>query len=150
MNEAVLRKAIPIDTHHAAVTLVPLPAHRDARGGLSVLEHGREIPFPVERVYFIYDVPGSASRAGHAHRSSQTLLAAAAGSFEVHVDDGSRTATYRLDRRSGALLIPARVWLEVDNFDAGAVCLALSSHLYDEDDYWTDHREFRKAVQALD
>lgn len=148
MTEAALRKAIAIDTHHLAVTLVPLPAHRDARGGLSVMELGREVPFPVKRVYFIYDVPAPASRAGHAHRFSQTLLVAAAGTFEVHVDDGFCTATYRLDRGSGALLIPPRVWLDVDNFDAGAVCLALSSHLYDEDGYWTDHAEFRRAVQA--
>lgn len=114
-----------------------------------MLELGREVPFPVKRVYFIYDVPATATRAGHAHRSSQTLLAAVAGSFEVYVDDGFRTGRYRLDRRSGALLIPPSVWLEVDNFEADGVCLALSSHLYDEDDYWTDHGEFRKAVQAL-
>lgn len=149
MTEAAARKADFIDTDHRAVTLVPLAAHRDARGGLSVLEHGREVPFAVRRVYFIYDVPAPASRAGHAHRSSQTLLVPVAGSFEVHVDDGFRTARYRLDRPSEALLIPPRVWLEVDTFAPGAVCLALSSHLYDEDDYWTDHGEFLEAVQAL-
>ena len=136
---------MPIETHLAGATLFELSSHRDSRGGLSVLEHGRDVPFPVRRVYFIYDVPRSASRAGHAHRVSQTVLAAVAGSFDVHVDDGFRTASFRLERRSQALLVPARVWLELDNFDA-AVCLALSSHLYDEDDYWSDHADFRKAV----
>ena len=54
---------------------------------------------------------------------------------------------YKQCRPVARLLIPARVWLHVGNFCVGAVCLALSSHLFDEDDYWNDHGDFRKAVR---
>jgi hypothetical protein len=119
----------------------------DARGSLTVIEES-DAPFAFKRVYFIYDVPAGKSRGGHAHRKSQLMLVPAAGSFDVHVDDGFRKGSHRLDRRSTALVIPDHIWLHLDNFSPGAVCLALSSHLFAEDDYLADYDEFRRAVGA--
>ena len=53
-------------------------------GNLSPLYGGVHIPFPIKRVYYLYDVPGGAERGGHAHRGLQQLIVAASGAFEAH------------------------------------------------------------------
>jgi hypothetical protein len=59
------------------------------RGNLSVIEGGVHIPFDIQRVYYLYDVPGGSARAGHGHIELQQLFVAMSGSFDVIVDDGT-------------------------------------------------------------
>ena len=101
------------------------------------------MPFDIKRIYYLYDVPGGAVRAGHAHRTLQQCLIAVAGSFDVTLDDATERRRFTLNRPSQALVIPPMLWRELDNFSSGSVCLALASEYYDEADYIRDYGQFR-------
>jgi hypothetical protein len=128
--------------------LVTLPQVADARGNLTFIEGGRHVPFAIERVYYLYDVPGGAERGGHAHRALHQMLIALSGSFDVHTDTGHRRQTFHLNRANFGLLIPSMIWREIDNFSGGSVCLVLASAHFDEADYIRDHGAFRVAAGA--
>lgn len=126
--------------------LIDLPRIPEPRGNLTFIESGRHIPFDIKRVYYLYDVPGGASRAGHAHKKLQQVLVAMSGSFDVLLDDGREKKKVHLNRSYFGLYIPSMVWREIDNFSSGAVCLALASEFYDESDYYREYSTFSDAV----
>ena len=122
--------------------LIKLPVVHDRRGNLTFIEGDRHAPFDIQRVYYLYDVPGGATRAGHAHRRLQQLLIAVSGSFDVVLDDGRNREVVTLNRSYIGLYIPQLVWREIENFSSGSVCLVLASEHYDEADYIHDYDEF--------
>jgi hypothetical protein len=128
--------------------IIDLPRVADPRGNLTFIEGDRHVPFPIARVYYLYDVPGGASRGGHAHKGLQQLIIAAAGSFDVVVDDGCHQERFFLNRSYHGLLVPRLVWRELDNFSSGGVCLVLASEHYEEDDYYRDYATFKAAADA--
>jgi dTDP-4-dehydrorhamnose 3,5-epimerase-like enzyme len=126
--------------------IVELPRVEDPRGNLTFIEGGRHVPFEIKRVFYLYDVPGGAVRAGHAHRNLQELIIAASGSFDVHLDDGTETATVSLRRSYFGLLVPSMVWREIHNFSSGSVCVVLCNTFYEPEDYFRDYDEFVTAA----
>lgn len=129
--------------------LIDLPRHSGPMGSLSVVENtAAGSPFDVKRVYYLYDVPSGAERGGHSHFTEQRLITAVGGSFDVTVDDGVNRRTFQLNNPSRALYIPAGIWRTVDNFSSGSVCLALSSSVYDADDYVRSHDEFLRLTSC--
>ena len=128
--------------------LIELPKISDPRGNLTFIEGGRHVPFPIARVYYLYDVPGGASRGGHAHRQLQQLIIAMSGSFDVVVDDGTTQKTFTLNRSHVGLYLPTMVWRELVNFSSGAVCTVLASHRYDEADYFRSYDSFLAAARS--
>lgn len=128
--------------------IIDLPKIEDPRGNLTFIESSRHVPFPLERVFYLYDVPGGANRAGHALKTCEQFLIAMSGSFDVMVDDGSNKHVFHLNRSYYGLYLPTMVWREIDNFSSGAVCLALASHRYDENDYYREYDAFLNAVRG--
>jgi len=128
--------------------LIELPKHHDPRGNLSVIEGGQHIPFAIQRVYYLYDVPGGSSRAGHGHIQLQQLIIAMSGSFDVIVDDGYARKKVHMNRSYYGLYIPGMMWREIENFSSGAVCMVLASTHYDPDDYYHDYDEFVVAAHS--
>lgn len=128
--------------------IIDLPKITDPRGSLTFIEGNRHIPFDIKRTYYLYDVPGGESRAGHGHKNLQQLLVAISGSFDVHLDDGISKKTYHLNRSYMGLYIPSMIWREIDNFSSGAVCLSLASDVYIEEDYYREYSDFMNAVKA--
>ena len=128
--------------------IIDLPKITDQRGNLSVIEGENQIPFDIKRVYYLYDVPGGSSRAGHGHKELQQLMVAMSGSFDVIVDDGNSRKKFQLNRSYFGLYIPKGMWREVENFSSGGVCLVLASTKYDPSDYFHDYDEFKKFVNA--
>ncbi len=122
--------------------IVELPRIVDPRGNLTPIEGGIQVPFAIARVYYLYDVPGGASRGGHAHRAFEEFIVAASGSFEVIVDDGTHAERFALNRSYYGLYLPPMVWRELDNFSSGSVGLVLASARYDEADYIRDYDAF--------
>lgn len=116
--------------------------HSDRRGNLSVVENGRNIPFDIKRIFYIYDVPGGEDRGYHAHKELCELIVAAGGSFTVSVDDGHARRSFFLNRPWMALYVPPGIWLQEEDFSSGAVCLVMASDIYKEDDYIRDYGEF--------
>jgi hypothetical protein len=105
------------------------------------------VGFDIKRVYYLYDVPGGESRAGHAHRLLSSVIIAINGSFDVLIDDGRECRTQRLSRANEGLYLCPGIWRELHNFTSGSVCLVLASEPYDESDYIRDHDDFVQAVQ---
>ena len=126
--------------------LINLPRINDPRGNLTFIESEKHIPFEIKRVYYLYDVPGGAVRAGHSHKTLHQFLIAISGSFDVSVDDGYHKMKFHLNRSYYGLYIPPMNWREIDNFSSGSVCLALASDFFDETDYYRQYSEFKKAV----
>ena len=127
--------------------LIELPKISDPRGNLTFIEGAKHIPFEIKRIYYLYDVPGGAHRAGHAHRKLHQVLIALSGSFDITLDDGWSSTKFHLNRSYQGLYVPAMVWRDIDNFSSGAVCLALASTCYDESEYYREYDSFRRAVQ---
>lgn len=124
--------------------IIQLPKFLDARGNLSVIEEFKDIPFKIERAYWLYDVPGGEYRGGHAYRENQEFIVALSGSFDVHLDDGSEKRTFHLNRSYYGLYVPKGLWREMDNFSTNSLALVLSSTKYDVNDYIRDYEEFKR------
>jgi len=124
------------------VKIVDLPKILDRRGNLSIIEEFKNIPFKIERVFWVYDVPGGESRGGHAYYESEEFIVALSGSFDVTVNDGKEIKTYNLNRSYYGLYIPKKVWREFSNFSTNSVALVLSSTKYYEQDYIRDKTIF--------
>jgi len=122
--------------------IVELPKISDSRGNLTFIEANRHVPFPIERVYYIYDVPGGSERGGHAHRGLNQLIVAMSGSFDVILDDGANKKRIHLNRSYIGLYVCPMIWRELDNFSSGSVCMVVASNLYDESDYYRNYEEF--------
>ena len=126
--------------------IIDLPKISNRRGNITPVEGGNHIPFDIERVYYLYDVPGGSVRGGHAHKQLQQLVISVMGAFDVILDDGYKKKTVRLDRAYFGLYIPNMIWRELENFSSGGICLVLASLPYDESDYLREYEDFLQAV----
>ena len=127
--------------------IVDLPKVSDPRGNLTFIEGQSHVPFDIQRVYYLYDVPGGAERGGHAHKELHQLIIAMAGSFDVVLDDGSERKRYHLNRSYYGLYVCSMIWRELDNFSSGSVCMVLASNRYDESDYYREYTEYFAAIK---
>jgi len=125
--------------------IIDLPKITDPRGNLTFVEGGNQIPFDIQRVYYLYDVPGGAERGGHAHKDLHQLIIAMSGSFDVVLDDGKNKKRVHLSRSYSGLYVCPMIWRELDNFSSGSVCMVLASNKYDEEDYYRDNADFMRA-----
>ena len=125
--------------------MVSLPKISDPRGNLTFIESGNHVPFEIQRVYYLYDVPGGSERGGHAHKGLHQLIIAMSGSFDVVLDDGANKKRVHLSRSYNGLYVCPMIWRELDNFSSGSVCLVLASNKYDKKDYYRDYAEFMRG-----
>lgn len=126
------------------IKIVELPRFLDERGNLSVIEEEKDVPFKIQRSYWIYDVPGGEHRGGHAYKQNCEFIVALSGSFDVLLNDGKEKKTFSLNRSYYGLYVPKGLWREMDNFSTNSLALVLSSTKYDEDDYIRDYEEFKR------
>lgn len=126
--------------------IIELPKIQDPRGNLTFIENSRHIPFDIQRVYYIYDVPGGSERGSHAHKELHQLIVAMSGSFDVVLDDGRRQQRFHLNRSYQGLYVSPMMWRYIDNFSSGSVCMVLASAPYREDDYFRDYKSFLAAA----
>ena len=128
--------------------IIGFPRIEDPRGNLTFVEGGNHLPYDIRRVYCLYDVPGGASRGGHAHRQTHELLVAMSGSFTVVLDDGTVTQRFTLNRSWYGLYVPPMTWRSLEDFSSGSVCMVLASERFSEADYYRDYGEFQRALSA--
>jgi hypothetical protein len=128
--------------------IINLQRIADAKGNLTPIEGGRDLPFEILSAFYTYDIPGGESRGGHAHYKMQQFIIAASGSFEVVIDDGRQQQSFFLNRSYYGLYLPPMIWRDLTNFSSGSVCLVFASERYDELDYIRDHGEFQRIARG--
>lgn len=124
--------------------ILQIPKVEDPRGNLSFIQDGLPCcPMEIQRVYWIYDVPGGRERHGHAFRRAAELIVALSGSFDVVVTapDGTQTR-HHMARSYYGLYVPPGTWRAIDNFSTNSVAMVLSSTVYDPEDYIENFDEY--------
>jgi len=122
--------------------ILPLSKIYNRAGNITIVEGQKHIPFDIQRIYYLYDIPGGEDRGGHAHKELYQLIVAASGSFNVLLDDGQNKKIVTLNRPDYGVMVLPGIWRELFEFSSGAICLALASRKYDKDDYIRSYDQF--------
>lgn len=130
---------------------IKLPKILDDRGNLSFFENGNQIPFDIQRVYWIYDVPGGEYRGGHAYKDLQEVIVALSGSFDVVLNDGKEERKYSLNRSYTGLYVPKMIWRHLENFSTNSLALIVTDKMFEEQQYIRNFEDFKNQIdeQAL-
>jgi len=129
-------------------SVIELPKIHNRAGNITPVHGNREIPFDIQRIFYLYDIPGGESRGAHAHKECHQFLIAASGAFEIDLDDGITKRTITLNRPNFGLHIPPGIWAAEKGFSSGAICLVLASHTYNEADYIRKYEDFMTYIKT--
>ena len=130
----------------ASPHIINLPRIFDPRGNLTFIEEKNHLPFRIQRVYWIYDVPGGEFRGSHAFRETEELIIALSGSFDVILDNSKKKYQFQLNRSYYGVYVPKMIWREMNNFSTNSIALVIASTRYDISDYIRDYDIFLKEV----
>lgn len=130
------------------IKLISLQAHGDERGSLIALEEGKNIPFPVKRVYYLFNTKEGVSRGFHAHRELKQVAIAVRGSCRFVLDNAKERVDILLDNPAQGLLIESFIWREMHDFSDDCVLMVLADQLYDESDYIRKYEDFLRIANA--
>ncbi|MEN9964876.1 MAG: hypothetical protein RL582_1971 [Bacteroidota bacterium] len=125
-----------------SIRIIDLPKILDERGNLSFLQNDDQLPFAINRVYWIYDVPGGEQRGGHAYRSMKEVIIALSGSFDVVLFDGKEEKKFTLNRSYYGLYVPKMIWRSMENFSTNALAFVATDAMYNESEYIRDREQF--------
>lgn len=123
-------------------SIIHLPKILDQRGNLSFFENDAQLPFAIQRVHWIYDVPGGEERGGVAYKATEEFIVAMSGSFDVVVDDGTQQYRFSLNRSYMGVYIPKGMWRSIENFSTNSVAVIAASTMYDPQDTIRNYEEF--------
>jgi dTDP-4-dehydrorhamnose 3,5-epimerase-like enzyme len=113
--------------------IITLPTFRDSRGSLTVAE--KNIPFSIQRVYYILDVPDAVTRGGHRHKKNIQALFCIKGSCVISINDGHNKDEFLLDRPEKCLILETKDWHTMHSFTEDAILFVLASEPFDVSDY---------------
>ena len=128
----------------SGIKMLNLPKILDERGNLSFLQVGDHIPFDLQRVYLVYDVPGGEIRGGNAFIDQEEIIIALSGSFDIVLKDGQHEIKYTLNRSYYGLYIPKMIWRHFENFSTNSLAILIANKVYDEKEYIRDFSEYQK------
>lgn len=131
-------------------SLYELTKWHDEEGNLTYMYENVHVPFPINRVFYSYDIPGGEDRGAHAHKECHQFIIAASGAFEVVLDDGVNKRTVTLNRPFWGLHVPPGIWASEQGFSSGSICLVLASHGYSEADYIRNYDDFLRYIKERD
>lgn len=114
----------------------------DHRGKLGFLECKEDIPFNIQRVFYILGAKKNEIRGKHAHKRCNQFLISLKGSIKITCDDGSNKKVYKLDHPYEGLLIPPLIWGEQHYLSKESILIVLSDYNYDEEEYIRDYDNF--------
>ena len=120
----------------------------DERGNLVVAEGGIDVPFDVQRVFYMYGSDDTVIRGQHANRITKFVLINVSGSSKVKVDNGFETEIIELNRPRMGLYLDSMVWKDMYDFSPDSVLLVLASTHYDGSEYIRDYEEYIKEVRS--
>lgn len=111
------------------VKWIDFPSNKDSRGILTAIENNIDIPFPIERIFYVHHI--ISERGGHAHMETDQVIIAISGSFKVDLSDGIATNTYDMCNPAKGLYVPRMIFIRMYDFSDGAVCQVLANTHYD-------------------
>ena len=147
VNNPINRKILTEGKSVFDCSLCELNKMHDVEGNLTYMYQNVHVPFPINRVFYSYDIPGGEDRGAHAHKHCHQFLIAASGSFEVALDDGTNKRTVTLNRPFWGLHVPPGIWASEQGFSSGSICLVLASHGYDEEDYIRNYADYIEYIK---
>jgi len=119
----------------------------DDRGKLVIAEGGRDIPFDMKRIFYIYGTEENVIRGQHANRKSKFVLINVSGTSKVLVKDGKgNERVISLDRPHMGVYLPEMIWKDMYDFSKDSVLLVLSSEHYDPEEYIRNYEDFVREV----
>lgn len=125
------------------IKYVEIPKKSDARWSLSFMEVPKDIPFEIQRIYYIYDLKEDGSiRWEHAHRETEQIMFCLNGSVTVGFDDGKNKELITLDSLNKWVHIPKMIWHWMECFSENCIILVIASHLYEEADYIRNYENY--------
>lgn len=109
-----------------------------------VVAEKSNIPFPIRRLYYIYNPAPRLARGFHAHYKTSQLLFCIKGSVRMVLDDGENKEEATLNKPSDGILLKPLIWHEMHDMTEETILLVLASHTYSERDYIRDYKTFLK------
>lgn len=119
----------------------------DERGSLIFLEGEKNIPFAIQRVYYLLSLKSEIPRGFHAHLNQIQVAVCIAGKCRMILDDGQSRESLWLDSPSQGIIIKNMIWHEMHDFSDDCILMVLANSWYDEDDYIRDYNQFLKEVE---
>ena len=120
----------------------------DERGKLVVVEGNQDIPFKIERVFYIYGSDSEVVRGQHANRESEFVLINVGGTSKVRIDNGHSEAVIELNKPMMGLYIPTMVWKDMYDFSEDSILLVLASTHYNGKEYIRNYEDYKKEMGA--
>ena len=121
----------------------------DERGKLVVIEGGKDIPFEIKRVFYIYGSDSTIVRGQHANKESEFILINVSGSSKVLITDGVKKEVVVLDRPMMGVYLPKNVWKEMYDFSKDSVLLVLTNTHYDATEYIRNFNDYLDYIEVL-
>ncbi len=128
--------------------IVELQQIKHPSGTITVAELGAQVPFSVDRIYFIHGLGKDSERGAHAHLRLKQMMIAIRGSFRVDLEGPAGPSSFLLDTPNQGLLVPPLTWRDLTGFSEDAICLVLASNRYDEQDYVRDYDTFKVLIEG--
>lgn len=129
------------------IQTIKIRNYPDVNGNLAFVEGGKDVPFQIARVFYVYGVHPGDIRGQHAHRACHQFLICVHGSVTVTCDDGRNKKTFELNTPLTGLHIPPSIWAEQRYATSETMLMVLADRLFDESDYIRDYSaylEYRK------
>jgi len=136
-----------MDNIKKQVEMLEFTEKGDERGHLVIVEGNQDIPFDIQRIFYIYGSDADVVRGQHANRRTEFVLINVAGTSKVRVRDGKgNEALYSLNRPHTGIYLPNMIWKDMLDFSEDSVLLVLASEHYDPEEYIRDYDEFVRIV----
>lgn len=126
--------------------ILEFPELGDERGNLVVIEGGLQIPFDIQRVFYMYGSDSTVVRGQHANRQSEFVLINVSGTSKVRVTDGVEEHIIELNKPKMGLYLDKMLWKDMYEFSADSVLIVLANTHYDGSEYIRDYDDYLKEI----
>ena len=122
--------------------IIEFPTHKGKGGLLSFGEYDEQIPFPIERIYWSYELENDTERGNHYHPNSERVIVSMKGSISVTLENTKgEIIDFKLSKAHQGLYIPSNHWIRMELKKDG-IMLAAASSKFKEGESITDYARF--------
>lgn len=121
------------ETRLSDIEILKLDIFQKFSGKLVALQSGNEIPWKIERIFFI-STRNSEDRGDHAHIEAHQAFVCIAGSGRLICKDGSESINIEMNAIDTAVLLPPGIWVNISLSENSSLAV-ITDLPYDEADY---------------